>query len=136
MDQSGASLPGVTVTVTNKSNGASQIFVTGPEGHYRAVALQPGPYTIAAELQGFAPQRRTVTLTVGADTVVDLSLSVAAVQEGVAVTGTAATISVAKAELSSIVSPSQVESLPTIGRNFLELAQLLPGSAPDNSRVQ
>ena len=135
-DQSGARLPGVTVTVTNKSNGATQTFVTGPEGNYRAVALQPGPYTIAAELQGFATQTRPVTLTVGADSVVDLSLSVAAVQESVTVAGTAATISIAKAELASVVLPSQVESLPTLGRNFLELAQLLPGSAPDNSRTQ
>ena len=136
MDQSGVSVPGVTVSVTNESNGASQTFVTGPEGNYRAVALQPGPYTIAAELQGFRPQTRTVTLTVGADTVVDLSLSVSALKEKVTVTGTAATIAVAKAELSSVVLPSQVESLPTLGRNFIELAQLLPGSAPDNSRVQ
>src|SRR5258705_2770061 len=136
LDQSGARMLGVTVTVANKSNGASQTFVTGPEGNYRAVALQPGPYAIAADLQGFAPQTRTVTLTVGADTVVDLSLSVAAVQESVTVTGTAATIAVAKAELSSVVLPSQIASLPTLGRNFLELAQLLPGSAPDNSRVQ
>src|SRR4051812_15465717 len=63
MDQGGARLPGVTVTVTNKSNGAFQTFVTGPEGNYRAVAVQPGPYTIAAELQGFVPQTRTLTLT-------------------------------------------------------------------------
>jgi carboxypeptidase family protein len=42
-DPSGARLPGVTVTVTNKANGATQTFVTGPEGNYRAVALQPGP---------------------------------------------------------------------------------------------
>ena len=135
-DPSGARLPGVTVTVTNKANGATQTFVTGLEGNYRAVALQPGPYTITAELQGFTAQNRSVTLTVGADSVVDLSLSLATVQESVTVTGTAAAISVTKAELSSVVLPSQVESLPTLGRNFLELAQLLPGSAPDNSRTQ
>src|SRR5947199_1074589 len=135
-DPSGARLPGVTVTVTNTANGSKQTFVTGPEGNYRAVALQPGPYVISAELQGFTPQTRSVTLTVGADSVVDLSLSLATVQENVTVTGTATAISVAKAELSSVVLPSQVESLPTLGRNFLELAQLLPGSAPDNSRTQ
>jgi outer membrane receptor protein involved in Fe transport len=135
-DPSGARLPGVTVTVTNTANGSKQTFVTGPEGNYRAVALQPAPYVISAELQGFTPQTRSVTLTVGADSVVDLSLSLATVQENVTVTGTATAISVAKAELSSVVLPSQVESLPTLGRNFLELAQLLPGSAPDNSRTQ
>jgi hypothetical protein len=135
-DPSGARLPGVTVTVTNSANGATQTFVTGPEGNYRAVALLPGPYTIKAELQGFAPQTRSVTLTVGADTVLNVSLSLATVQENVTVTGTASAISVNKAELSSVVLPSQVETLPTLGRNFLELAQLLPGSAPDNSRTQ
>jgi len=135
-DPSGARLPGVTVTVTNNGNGATQTFVTGAEGNYRAVALQPGSYTISADLQGFTSQRRAVTLTVGADSVVDLSLSLAALQESVTVTGAATTVSLTKAELSSVVLPSQVESLPTLGRNFLELAQLLPGSAPDNSRTQ
>jgi hypothetical protein len=135
-DPSGARLPGATVTVTNSGNGAAQTFITGAEGNYRAVALQPGSYTIKAELQGFAPQTRSVILTVGADTVVNLSLSLAAVQESVTVTGAASLVSVNKAELSSVVVPSQVETLPTLGRNFLELAQLLPGSAPDNSRTQ
>jgi Carboxypeptidase regulatory-like domain len=135
-DPSGARLPGVTVTVTNKGNGATQTFVTGAEGNYRAVALQPGTYTISANLQGFTSQNRSVTLTVGADSVVDLSLSLAALQENVTVTGAATTISITKAELASVVLPSQVETLPTLGRNFLELAQLLPGSAPDNSRTQ
>ena len=111
-------------------------YVTGPEGNYRAVALQPGPYTITAELHRICRADAHVTLTVGADTVVDLFLSMAAVQDSDTVTATAATISVAKAELSSVVLPSQIDSLPTLGRNFLELAQLLPGSAPDNSRVQ
>ena len=41
-DDTGAALPGVTVTVTNTSNGATQVLVTGPEGNYRAVNLQPG----------------------------------------------------------------------------------------------
>jgi len=135
-DPSGARLPGATVTITNKSNGATQTFVTGVEGNYRAVALQPGLYTIVAELQGFSNQTKTVTLTVGADNIVDLSLTLAAVQESVTVTGTGVAVSVAKAEMSSVVVPTQVEALPTLGRNVLELAQILPGSAPDNSRTQ
>src|SRR5437868_1310209 len=105
-DPSGARLPGVTVTVTNSANGATQTFVTGPEGNYRAVALLPGPYTIKAELQGFTPQSRSVTLTVGADTVMNLALSLATMQENVTVTGTASAISVTKAELASVVLPS------------------------------
>ena len=48
----------MTVTVTNTNNGATQVLVTGAEGNYRAVALQPAPYEIAAELTGFATAKR------------------------------------------------------------------------------
>lgn len=47
-DESGGTLPGVTVTVANTANGRSQTLVTGSDGRYRAVALQPGPYEIVA----------------------------------------------------------------------------------------
>jgi hypothetical protein len=135
-DDSGGRLPGVTVTVTNTSTGATQVFVTGPQGNYRAVALPPAHYQIKAELSGFATQTHALTLSVGADTTVDLKLAVATVQESVTVKGATPMVEVAKSELSSVVSPAQVELLPNLGRNFLDLAQLLPGAAPDNSQVQ
>jgi hypothetical protein len=58
------------------------------------------------------------------------------VAESVTVSGSAPVIEVTKSELSSVVLSDQVNTLPTIGRNFLELAQLLPGAGPDNSSVQ
>ena len=135
-DDTGARLPGVTVTVRNTVNGATQVLLTGPEGNYRAVALQPAAYEITAELSGFAASKRALTLTVGADATVDFKLGVATVQETVTVSGAAPMIEVAKSQLSSVVLSDQVSTLPNLGRNFLELAQLLPGSGPDNSRVQ
>ncbi len=86
-DDSGAALPGVTVTVTNRANGRSQALVTGGDGRYRAVALQPGPYQIEASLQGFGTVRREITLVVGADASLDLKLGVASVSETVTVVG-------------------------------------------------
>ena len=135
-DESGARLPGVTVTVTNTANGISQVIITGAEGHYRAVALQPAPYDIVAELAGFAPVRRSLILSVGADATIDFQLTVAALQESVTVTGGAPAIEVSKSQQSSIVVPEQLQTLPNLGRNFLELAQLMPGAGPDNSRTQ
>jgi hypothetical protein len=135
IDDSGAILPGATVTVTNKANGSTQVLVTGPEGNYRAVALQPAPYTIKVEMPGFVLQERTVTLTVGANATVDFKLSVAALQETVTVSGAVPLVEVSKSELSSVVQENQIATLPNLGRNFLDLAQLLPGSAPDNSTV-
>lgn len=135
-DASGGRLPGVTITVTNKANGRVQVLTTGEQGNYRAVALQPAPYEIRAELSGFAAARREITLTVGADVTLDFRLALATLQESVTVSGSTPAIEVARAQLQSVVLSDQVSALPTLGRNFLELAQLLPGSGPDNSRVQ
>src|SRR6185295_17417838 len=66
-DETGSSLPGVAVTITNTSNGTTQVLVTGTDGNFRAIGLSPAPYQVAVQLSGFAPQSRTVTLTVGAD---------------------------------------------------------------------
>lgn len=135
-DENGGLLPGATVTLTNKANGSTQILVTGTQGEYRAVALQPAPYDINVELKGFALQRRLITLTVGADLTIDFKLSVATLQQSVTVSASEAVIETSRSELSSVVASTQLEELPNLGRNFIELAQLLPGSAPDNSTVQ
>src|SRR5439155_619004 len=65
-DDTGGALPGVTVTITNKANGAVQTTVTGAAGNYRAVALQPAPYEMKAELSGFNMVKKDDTLTIGA----------------------------------------------------------------------
>jgi hypothetical protein len=129
-DDTGALLPGVTVTITNRANGVSQTVVTGAEGHFRAIALQPAPYEIEVQLSGFASQKRELTLTVGAEATVDFTLQVAAVQESVLVSGEAPLVEVAQSEPTSVVVADQIASLPVLDRNFLVLAQLLPGSAP------
>ena len=129
-DNSGAVLPGVTVTVTNTATGRGQTLVTTEDGRYRAVALQPGPYEIAAELQGFGTVRREVVLPVGADATVDVTLGVAALAETVTVVGEAPLVEVAKSQPSSVVTGEQLESLPVLNRNFLVLAQLMPGAGP------
>ena len=86
-DDSGGALPGVTVTITNTATGRAQTLITNSEGRYRAVALQPGPYEVDAELQGFATVRRGVTLVVGADATLDVRLGVASLAETITVTG-------------------------------------------------
>ena len=134
-DQSGARLQGVVITITNASNGRSQSLVSGDEGEYRVVALQPAPYLLAAERDGFARFERDVTLTVGADARLDIQLSVSGVREDVVVAPSPLSIEVARHEPSSVVTEDQIRALPEIGRNFLVLAQLLPGSGPLNASV-
>lgn len=131
-DDTGGALPGTTITVTNRSNGATQVLTTGDRGNYRAVALQPAPYTIAVELSGFAAQKRDVVLTIGSDLTIDFKLGVAALAENLTVVAETPLIEVAKSQPSSVVVAEQVAALPVLARNFLTLAQLMPSTTPNN----
>jgi hypothetical protein len=130
VDDSGAALPGVAITITNIANGRAQSLVTNDEGRYRAVALQPGPYQIVAELQGFATVRRDLTLVVGADATLDVTLGVATLAETVTVVGEAPLVEATRSQPSSVITGAQLAALPVLSRDFLVLAQLLPGAAP------
>ena len=134
-DGSGARLPGATVTITNVSNGRTQAVVSGEHGEYRAVALQPAPYRIAADMAGFRGSEQDVTLTVGSDATLDFRLTVAGVRESVTVAVPSVSFEVAQSQPSSVVTEDQIRALPELGRNFLVLAQLLPGSGPLNASV-
>ena len=130
-DDGGGALPGVTVTISNKANGAEQTVVTTAEGTYRVVSLQPAPYRIKVELAGFGTSSRDVVLTIGANATVDFKLGVAALQESITVTAQTPLIEVARAAPSSTIVESQIQALPVLERNFLALAQLMPGAAPN-----
>src|SRR5262245_13545482 len=104
VDTSGAALPGVTITITNTANGFGQTFVTGERGNVRAVALQPAPYDIRAELTGFAPITRRIVLTVDTDATVDFQLGLATVTENVTVVGESPLVEVTKSQPSSVVT--------------------------------
>ncbi len=131
LDSSKAALPGVTVTITNTATGRQQVLVTDEEGRYRAVALQPGPYEVTAELTGFGTAKRGVTLVVGGDLRADLELGVATLQETVTVSGAAPLIEATKSAPSTTIVSDQIQALPVLERNFLSLAQMMPGAAPN-----
>jgi hypothetical protein len=132
-DDSGARLPGVTLTITNLANGEVERLTTGDGGAYRAMALPPASYRVEATLTGFAPLARDVVLNVGDEITLHFRLAVAGVAERVIVAPRP--LAVSTHQPAAVVTAEQIESLPELGRSFLVLAQLLPGSAPLNSSV-
>ena len=89
-DDTGAMLPGVTVTLTNLATNQSRSTVTNDEGLYRFGALQPAKYSLTAELAGFATYARPeITVNVGAAVDLDVMMRVSSVEETVTVTGEA-----------------------------------------------
>jgi hypothetical protein len=134
-DETGARLQDTAVTITHVLNGRALIVNTGREGEYRAVALLPGEYIVAAARSGFSTVARRVALPVGADATLNLTLALAGVVEQTTVNTAAPLVEVARSQPSSVVTKQDIDTLPVLDRNFLVLAQLLPGSGPLNSTV-
>lgn len=127
-DATGAVLPGVTVTATNKSTGEVRTTISNEVGIYRLQSLDPGTYDVVAQLTGFGQGGRGgVVVSVGASVGVNISMSTSAVTETIQVQGVSPDIQTEKADLSSVVERQRIVDLPIAGRNPLTLATLQPG---------
>ncbi len=128
-DQSGAVLPGASVTATNTETGISRTATSGSRGEFRLSAMTVGNYEVKTELAGFQTGvRKGVTLNVGQEAVVDVTLSVGNVAEQVTVTGEAPLIETTSASVSGLVDPKQMKDIPLNARSFIELVPLQTGA--------
>ena len=128
-DAQGAVLPGVTVTLRNVETGALRSTVTEEGGQYRIAGLLPGRYDLNAELSGFAPRDvNGITLTIGLEVQMNLTMALQGVQESVTVTAEAPVVETTQTEVASVVTQEQIEMLPIANRQAGSLALLLPGT--------
>jgi hypothetical protein len=127
-DDSGAVLPGVTVTVTNIDTGGTRVAVTNESGVYRAPLLPLGAYRVSAELQGFRKYEQTgIMLSAGQVAVVDVRLGVGAITEVVAVTADSPVVDLARIEQGRTLNEREIKMLPLTSRNPYNFALLQPG---------
>src|SRR3954454_7143191 len=127
-DESGAALPGVTVTATNDATGFNRSTVTGPDGSYRFLSLPIGTYSVVADLSGFANvTTKDVQLQVATDRTLNITLKQAAVKEQITVTAEAPLVATSPS-VGTVVSQKELENLPLNGRQFANLGALAPGT--------
>ena len=131
-DDSGATIPGATVTATNQGTGLVVSAVTDETGAYAIRNLQPGTYTIKASLQGFKEYVQTGVPVDPSDVLrIDAKLEVGALTESVTVTTEAALLKTDKADVSVNLKPADVVNLPLNQyRNYQGLMNLVPGATP------
>jgi hypothetical protein len=128
MDEQGLALPGANVTVTNTSTGFSRSAVADASGTYRIAGLPSGTYEVKADLAGFASHaRKGIAVSVAATTTSDFKMSVAGLTEEATVVAEAPLIDVKDSGVGEIVTAAQIENLPLNGRQFGNLAALVPG---------
>jgi hypothetical protein len=136
-DQTGAALPGTTITVVNLATGQSRTVVSLDNGFYRVTALQPSRYTVTAELAGFSTIKRSdVPVNIGSVTDLNLTLRLGNIEESVTVSGESPLIESSKTALSSVITQDTIESLPSRNRQYLDFALLLPASTESVTRIQ
>ena len=138
IDSTQSILPGVTVTVTNTDTGLVRTTTTNESGIYFIPELPVGRYTVAAALSGFKSATRTgVILRVADEFALDFTLEPGNVTEVVTVEASSTPVKLVGGEVSGVITGEMVRELPLNGRNFLQLATLMPGvSAPDFLNVK
>jgi hypothetical protein len=131
-DESGGALPGVEVQVTQTATGAVRFVVTDDHGQYLLGNLPIGPYQLEAKLQGFSTYERTgLTLTVGANPVINVTLKIGTLQETVTVAANAAMVETRNTGVGTTMTEEQMVGLPLNGRQASQLI-MLSGPAVDN----
>ena len=128
-DEQGGGLPGVTVTARQVETNTTRSTVTSPVGQFFLANLPAGTYELVAELAGFSPGKRpNLPLSVGQELTADFVLKLAGVQESVLVTAQAAMVET-QHTLGEIIGNKQIDDLPTVSRDFADLAKLAPGTS-------
>ncbi len=129
-DSAGAVVPNAVVQVKNVGTGQTQQVQTDAQGRYTVPDLPIGNYEAQVSAQGFRTTVRTgITLTVGAQAVVDFSLAIGQAQQTVTVEAEVSQVDTLSTAVSSHVEQQQINDLPLNGRNFTDLVTLAPGVA-------
>jgi hypothetical protein len=130
-DQQGAAIAKAEVTLTEEKTGGSRTVTANDDGFYSATSLLPGRYTVSVAPQGF---KKTVVsnveLHVSENKTVNLEVQVGQVSEVVNVASVEAQVDTRGGDVSSLVSEKQVTELPLNGRNYAQLALMVPGVSP------
>lgn len=128
-DPQGAAVAGATITVTNIGTGRQITATSNETGFFLITALPPGNYRVEVSQTSFKKAVRELELQIAQTGVVDFQLQVGEVTQEVVVAAGSPVINPADSAIGEVVEGRQVEELPLNGRNFTQLATLVPGAS-------
>lgn len=136
-DQTGAIIPGATVTLLDKDTNRARTSVSDGGGIYNFPALAPDHYSLSVERQGFKKKEVSqVVLIPEQPNVLDVQMEIGEAQETVTVNGSAAPLlDTGTATVSATISSDEIQHLPSFNRDVFQLAQLAPGTFGDASQA-
>lgn len=130
-DPGGALIQGAHITVTNDLQGTVREGASNSDGSFTLPNLAPGSYSVTLGSSGFAEVRYThVRIEAGKAITLDTTLHVASQASTVDVNTAKQDVDLTQSMLQGQITSSTIASIPLNGRNFLELAFLVPGNRP------
>jgi len=129
-DPASRALTNLPVTVTEQQTGRVRRTTTGPDGRFTVTLLPAGSYRIEAGGAGYRNSARSVTLLLNQEVFVELPLLPETSTERIQISAAAEMLKIEPGTLSTVVANREITNLPLDGRNFYELALLVPGAVP------
>src|SRR5262245_19173590 len=132
-DPAGAAAPGVRVTIRHLDTNVSRSVLTNEEGVFTIVSLNPGNYELTGVKEGFHAIRQTgMVLETGQTLRADFILEVGAISQTVSVTAAVAALNTENGTIKGdVIIQEEIRDIPLNGRDFQELALLVPGVVPN-----
>lgn len=135
-DPQGAVIPGATVTLANAATNQTMVSTSDANGIYQFNALPPAPYRLTVDAPGFKQKVfENVQIIPEQANGLDVQLEVGQTQQTVTVTGTTQALDTETANWSGTISSTEIQHLPSFGRDVLKVASLAPGAIADNSQA-
>lgn len=126
-DASGAAIPGATVTLTNTGTNNARTAESNQAGNFRFLQLESGNYTLRTQADGFSTSvREGVIVQTARSIALPVSLEIGTITETVEVSGGAPLLEANTSELATVIDRQKLEDLPLAGRNYMNLANLIP----------
>src|SRR5688572_19200869 len=132
-DQSGAAIPGATVTATNQATNVAYTAVSNEAGNYTITSLPVGSYIVKAELSSFkTAATRPIQMEAMQIGRIDFKMEVGGLEETVEVTGETPVLQTESATVGEVISGTTLQALPLNGRNSGQLVLLMTGAITPN----
>jgi hypothetical protein len=136
-DSTGAVVPGASVVVKSVATGLTNETVSNSTGNFAVQSLDPGEYVATVSLSGFKTFRaEKIVLTQGDTANIIAKLEVGKAEETITVTAHSELVDTTSTTVSSTITSDQIEALPLVTKNAMQIVTFLPGVNSNSSHTQ
>ena len=132
-DARGAVVNGANISATHVETKQQHTTTSDHEGRYRFPYLRTGAYDLRIDAEGFSTVTKQLTVSIGQSIDLPIKLDVAGVSAQVNIDSEVPIVETVRTQITETITPNEIHELPLNGRNYLDLALLIPGVAPTNT---